>query len=65
MAEKSELKLSECATYPLALPTKDYGVRKLLDLKANRAMIALDPVVESESFEFLRNHVINEGSITF
>ncbi|MCG9644954.1 hypothetical protein L1D18_12655 [Vibrio parahaemolyticus] len=40
-------------------------VRKLLDFKANRAMIVLEPVVESDSFEFLRNHVINEGSITF
>lgn len=65
LADKNELKLSECADYPLALPTTDYGVRKLLDFKANRAMIALEPVVESDSFEFLRNHVINEGSITF
>ncbi|MCZ6401733.1 hypothetical protein O4N82_08215 [Vibrio parahaemolyticus] len=39
--------------------------RKLLDFIANRAMIVLEPVVESDSFEFPRNHVINEVSITF
>lgn len=65
LASKSELKLSECAAYPLTLPTREYGVRKLLDFRANRTGVNLDPVVESDSFEFLRNHAINEGSITF
>lgn len=65
LAEKKELKLSECANYPLGLPTSEYGVRKILDFKANWSRLDLSPAVESDSFEFLRNHVINEGSITF
>ncbi len=65
LATKNDLKLSECTEYPLALPTSDYGVRQLLDFKANRSMLNITPKVESDSFEFLRNHVINEGSITF
>ncbi len=65
LAKKKELKLSDCNEYPLALPTSDYGVRKLLDFKANRSMLDISPAVESDSFEFLRNLVINEGCITF
>lgn len=65
LASQKELKLSQCSQYPLALPTTDYGVRKLLDFKASRTAMDLNPVVESDSFEFLRNHVINEGCITF
>ncbi|HFC9440918.1 TPA: LysR substrate-binding domain-containing protein, partial [Vibrio cholerae] len=65
LAMKKELKLSDCNEYPLALPTSDYGVRKLLDFKANRSMLDISPAVESDSFEFLRNLVINEGCITF
>tara|TARA_R110001583_G_scaffold446_1_gene4180 strand:+ start:11897 stop:12790 length:894 start_codon:yes stop_codon:yes gene_type:complete len=65
LATKETLKLSECTAYPLALPTSEYGVRKILDFKANRALLDMYPSVESDSFEFLRNHVINEGSITF
>lgn len=65
LAEKKELKLSDCTNYPLALPTSEYGVRKILDFKANWSKLDLSPAVESDSFEFLRNHVINEGCITF
>jgi DNA-binding transcriptional LysR family regulator len=65
LAEKKELKLSECANYPLGLPTSEYGVRQILDFKASWSRLDLSPAVESDSFEFLRNHVINEGSITF
>ncbi len=65
LAGKKQLRLSECSDYPLALPTSEYGVRQILDFKANRAMLDMHPAVESDSFEFLRNHVINEGSITF
>ncbi|WP_413700576.1 LysR family transcriptional regulator [Psychromonas sp. KJ10-10] len=65
LAEKEELKLSDCTNYPLALPTSEYGVRKILDFKANWSRLDLSPAVESDSFEFLRNHVINEGCITF
>ncbi|ABM04148.1 transcriptional regulator, LysR family [Psychromonas ingrahamii 37] len=65
LAEKSDVKLSECMAYPLALPTSEYGVRHILDFKANRTMLNMQPTVESDSFEFLRNYVLNEGCITF
>lgn len=65
LAGKSELKLSECTAYPLALPTSDYGVRHILDFKANRSMLNMHAAVESDSFEFLRNYVINDNCITF
>lgn len=65
LSEKNEVKLSECADYPLALPTSDDGVRNILDFKANRALLGMQPAVESDSFEFLRNYVMNEGCISF
>ncbi|MCF7352844.1 LysR family transcriptional regulator [Vibrio sp. CK2-1] len=65
LANRQELKLSQCTHYPLALPTAGIGVRQLIDFKASRTALDIKPIVQSDSFEFLRNHVINEGSITF
>ncbi|MBU1296520.1 MAG: LysR family transcriptional regulator [Gammaproteobacteria bacterium] len=65
LANKAELRLSECSDYPLALPRKGIGVREIIDFKASRSGLDVKPCVESDSFEFLRNHAMNEGSVTF
>lgn len=65
LSKKEELRLSDCADYHLALPKKGIGVREIVDFKANRSGLELKPCVESDSFEFLRNHCMNEGSVTF
>lgn len=65
LANKNTLRLSDCITYPLAMPTAQYGVRHLLDIAALSASISLDPVIESDSFEFLRNHAVAENIISF
>lgn len=54
LAKHKIAKLSDCLQYPLALPTKEYGLRQILDKKANKALYKLSPVIESDSFEFLR-----------
>ena len=65
LAEKEVIKLSDCIQYPLALPTKEYGLRRILDKKANKALYKLAPVIESDSFEFLRYEASLGECITF
>ncbi|XPF94596.1 LysR family transcriptional regulator [Colwellia sp. RE-S-Sl-9] len=65
LAGKKEIKLSDCIQYPLALPTKEYGLRQILDKKANKALYKLEPAIESDSFEFLRYTASLGEYITF
>ncbi|MCR9085952.1 MAG: LysR family transcriptional regulator [Rhodobacteraceae bacterium] len=65
LAAKPVLRLSDCAAYPLALPTARYGVRHLLDLAVMGRSGRLDVVVESDSFEFLRSYPGKERLISF
>lgn len=65
LAKKTTVRLSECAMYPIALPTNRYGVRHLLDIATQGSNLTLEPAVESDSFEFLRYHAVAENIITF
>lgn len=65
LAGKTSLRLSECLAHPIALPTTPYGVRYLLDMAVQGSSKRLDPVVESDSFEFLRYHAVAENIISF
>jgi len=65
LAGEGSLRLRDCADYPLALPDKGYGGRQLLEEALARSSFRMSPVVESNSFEFLRNYVRFENAITF
>lgn len=65
LAQKPQLKLRECLAYPVALPTEAYGVHHLLKMATRRTSLEIDPVVMSDSFEFLRYHAIAENILTF
>jgi DNA-binding transcriptional LysR family regulator len=65
LAGPGSLRLRECADYPLALPDRSYGGRQLLDEAIARSSFRLVPVIESNSFEFLRNYVRFENAVTF
>lgn len=65
LAGKPTLRLRDCAAYPLALPERSYGGRQLLEEATARSSFRFEPVVESNSFEFLRNYVRFERAITF
>lgn len=65
LAERSTLRLGECLQYPISLPNLTYGVRSLLDAAAARSGLKITPVVESDSFEFLRSHCLKENIISF
>lgn len=65
LAEKQVLRLSDCLGFPIGLPTTPYGVRHLLDIAVQSASLRLEPVIQSDSFEFLRNHAVAENIISF
>ncbi|GAB6052737.1 LysR family transcriptional regulator [Magnetospira thiophila] len=65
LAGQGTLRLRDCLRYPIALPTTPYGVRHLLEAAVRRTSLSLHPVVESDSFEFLRYHAQAEDIITF
>jgi DNA-binding transcriptional LysR family regulator len=53
LAGQGSVRLRECQQFPLALPLAPYGVRFLLDASAARLGTRLEPLIQSDSFEFL------------
>lgn len=65
LSQQKELRLRDCLDFPVALPTEQFGVRHLLDLAIRKTSLKANPVVESDSFEFLRFHAVAENILTF
>jgi DNA-binding transcriptional LysR family regulator len=65
LASKETIRLRDCVHYPVGLPNTNYGVRYLLDRALKRAELELSPVIESDSFEFLRHLPTHEDLLTF
>lgn len=65
LAAKRSLRLRDVVQFPLALPTVQYGVRALMENAGLRSGKKLHPVVESDSFEFLRHHAVAENILAF
>jgi DNA-binding transcriptional LysR family regulator len=65
LARHKALRLSACLQYPLALPPAPNGLRLLLEGLAGRSGTRLEPVVQSDSYEFLLNYGRNEDVVTF
>ena len=65
MAAKETVRISDCLQHAIALPTLPYGVRHLLEQAAMSSSRPLSPVIESDSFDFLRHYVASEQMISF
>jgi hypothetical protein len=65
LAGKSDLRLRDCLSHKLVLPTAAYGVRHLMETAAARKGHTLAPVVETESFDLIRHYVTRENAIGF
>lgn len=59
------VRLRQCFEYPVAVASKDYGVRTLLDRALFGKSYAAAPALQSNSFEFLKAHVASTLAITF
>ena len=62
---KTALRLRDCADYPLALSNRDTAGRQLLERYLLKSSVKLVPLIESNSFEFLRNCLYDGQSISF
>ena len=65
LAEREVIRLRDCARFPVALPTEIYGVRHLIDLALVRGSTMLSPMIEADSFDFLRHYPRQEPIISF
>jgi DNA-binding transcriptional LysR family regulator len=65
LAAKETIRLGDCSQYRVALPETDYGVRFLLNRTLMTAVFGLKPVIEADSFEFLRGLAEYEDLLTF
>lgn len=63
--ETGPLKLKECSDYPIVMPNREIGGRQLLDRFLARRSLRLQPVVECNSFEFLRGYLHYEQALSF
>ncbi len=65
LAGRPVLRLRDCLRHAYSLPTAPYGVRRLLEQAAARRGQPLKPMVESDSFEFLRHYAATENLLAF
>jgi DNA-binding transcriptional LysR family regulator len=65
LAKSGSVRLRDCLRYPIAMPTHLYGVRNVLDKAVLRSSMKLQPVIESDSFEFLRHYARQDRTICF
>ncbi|MDF1854605.1 LysR family transcriptional regulator [Pseudooceanicola sp.] len=65
LAAKPVVRLRDCLDHPHVLPTSQYGVRALLDTAAALGSRPLNPIAESDSFEFMRHYVRHENAVAF
>jgi hypothetical protein len=63
LAHKDVLRLRDCLGQKLVLPSAAYGVRNLLEMRAKRIGLALNPALETEPFELIRHYVEHEQAV--
>ena len=59
-----QARLGELAEQPIALPSADFGIRRIIDLACEAAGIRLNPVFTSDSFEALRAFALTSDGAT-
>jgi hypothetical protein len=65
LAAQTVVRLRDCLARPHVIPSAEYGVRHLLELATRAKSRQLDPVIEADSFELMRQYVLFENAISF
>ncbi|MFN3616326.1 MAG: LysR family transcriptional regulator, partial [Rubrimonas sp.] len=65
LAERATVRLRDCLSWPLALPSLAFGGRQILERAVARTSLTMRPVVTSDSFEFLKSYVARGRAVTF
>lgn len=65
LARQSEIRLRQCLDYRHILPSSAYAVRNMMENALAGASRSLQPVVESDSFDFMRHYIEYEDALSF
>ncbi|GFE51810.1 LysR family transcriptional regulator [Roseobacter cerasinus] len=66
LAEQPEVRLRDCLRHPHTAPSSKFAVRNILETASRRlSSISLNPMIESESFDFMRHYGQWEDMISF
>ncbi len=65
LASIQELRLRQCFEYPVILPVSGFGGRALVDRAIYGKGYAAAPILESNSFEYLKAHVARTDALSF
>ncbi|ASJ72237.1 LysR family transcriptional regulator [Granulosicoccus antarcticus] len=65
LAKQGVVRLSDCAQFPLALPSQRAGIRHILTLAAARRTLPLHVAIESDNAGFLLSCIRSEPMIAF
>ena len=65
LAARDAVRMRDCLQYPLAMPDPNLGARALLEAFFARSSLKPNVVLESNSFEMLRNFVRTNDAVSF
>lgn len=65
LAGQREIRLRQCLDYCHVLPSSAYAVRHMLDQALAGGSRSLQPVIESDSFDFMRHYIEFEDALSF
>ncbi|SLN14751.1 LysR family transcriptional regulator [Roseisalinus antarcticus] len=65
LASEPVLRLRQCVAYPLILPNRGFGGRALLERALQGKSFQAVPMLQSNSFEYLKAHVSMTDAISF
>lgn len=65
LATQKIVRLRDCLDFACVLPESQYGVRFLIERAAAESSRTISPIVESDSFDFMRHYALHEDAIAF
>ncbi len=65
LAKKDNVKIYDCLDYGLLLPKRPEGIRRMLDISAEKTGTTLTPVLESNSLDLLRLMSQDSDALSF
>ena len=65
LAARTQLRLSECVAYPIAMPDETLAARALIDLVLRRASLRLEPALVSNSIETTKMFARSSNGLCF
>lgn len=65
LSGQDSVRLRDCLDYPCVMPEKQYGVRFLLERAAAESSRPMSPIIESDSFDFMRHYSRHENALAF